>query len=147
MYSLLVCDLKKNLKQSKLSKWIESIASLSFLQWKTVLFHLPQQTSLLEKPGVCSFFFLKHFLLHIFLNYISNAIPKAPHTLPPHFPTHPFPFFWPWRSPVLGYIQFACPMGLSFQWWTTRPYSAAYRKPISGKKTDTTSEWKAGVCS
>jgi hypothetical protein len=30
-----------------------------------------------------SFFkFLKIFLLHIFLNYISNAIPKVPHTLP-----------------------------------------------------------------
>jgi hypothetical protein len=36
------------------------------------------------------------FLLHIFLNYISNAILKVPHTLPaPHFPTHPFPFFGP----------------------------------------------------
>ncbi|EDL33456.1 mCG140397, partial [Mus musculus] len=34
---------------------------------------------------------------------------------PPHFPTYPFPFFWPWRSPELGHIQFACPMGLSFQ--------------------------------
>jgi hypothetical protein len=41
------------------------------------------------------FFFFKYFLLHIFLNYISNAIPKVPHTLPPHFPTHPFPFFGP----------------------------------------------------
>jgi hypothetical protein len=35
-------------------------------------------------------FFL--FLLRIFLNYISNAIPKVSHTLPPHSPTHPFPF-------------------------------------------------------
>jgi hypothetical protein len=34
------------------------------------------------------------FLLRIFLNYISNAIPKASHT-PPHSPTHPFPFFGP----------------------------------------------------
>jgi hypothetical protein len=62
--------------------------------------------------------YISFFLLRIFLNYISNAIPKVPHTLPPtHFPTHPFPFFWPWRSPVLGNIKFACPMGLSFQWW------------------------------
>jgi hypothetical protein len=54
--------------------------------------------------------------LGIFLIYISNAIPKVPHTLPPHtHPTHPFPFFWPWRSPVLGYIKFASPMGRSFQ--------------------------------
>jgi hypothetical protein len=65
------------------------------------------------------------FLLRIFLNYISNAIPKVPHT-PPHFPTHPFPFFWPWRSPVLGHIKFVCPMGLTFQWWPTRPYFDTY---------------------
>jgi hypothetical protein len=37
------------------------------------------------------FFF---FLLHIFLNYISNAIPKVSHT-PLHSPTHPFPFSGP----------------------------------------------------
>jgi hypothetical protein len=35
------------------------------------------------------FDFLKIFLLHIFLNYISNAIPKVPHTLrPTSLPTH-----------------------------------------------------------
>jgi hypothetical protein len=39
-------------------------------------------------------FLLLFFLLHIFLSYISNAIPKVPHTLPPHFPTHSFPFFF-----------------------------------------------------
>jgi hypothetical protein len=34
-------------------------------------------------------FLFKYFLLHIFLNYISNAIPKVPHTLPPTpLPTH-----------------------------------------------------------
>jgi hypothetical protein len=66
------------------------------------------------------------FLLHIFLNYISNAIPKVPHTLPPtSLPTHSH-FFWPWRSAVLGHIQFACPMGLSFQWWPTRPSFDTY---------------------
>jgi hypothetical protein len=36
--------------------------------------------------------FLHIFLLCIFLNDISNAFPKVPHT-PPHFPTHPFSFF------------------------------------------------------
>jgi hypothetical protein len=37
------------------------------------------------------------FLLRIFLNYISNAIPKVPYTLPPppHSPTHPLPLFGP----------------------------------------------------
>jgi hypothetical protein len=34
------------------------------------------------------------FLLRIFLNYISNAIPKVLYTLP-HSPTHPFPLFGP----------------------------------------------------
>jgi hypothetical protein len=60
------------------------------------------------------FLFLNIFLLRIFLNYISNAIPKVPHTPPPTpLPTHSQ--FWPWRSPVLRHIKFACPMGLSFQ--------------------------------
>jgi hypothetical protein len=36
-----------------------------------------------------SFLFLKIFVLSIFLIYISNAIPKVPHTLPPtSLPTH-----------------------------------------------------------
>jgi hypothetical protein len=38
-------------------------------------------------------FIFKIFLLGIFLNYISNAIPKVPHTLPPNSPTHPLPLF------------------------------------------------------
>ena len=40
-------------------------------------------------PSICCHlnFFLLFFLLHIFLNYISNAIPEVPHTLPP-LPTH-----------------------------------------------------------
>jgi hypothetical protein len=58
------------------------------------------------------------FLLGIFLIYISHAIPKVPHTLPP-LPYPPTPTFWPWHSPVLGHIKFASPMGLSFQWWPT----------------------------
>ena len=51
----------------------------------------------------------------MFLIYISNAIPKVPHILPPPLPYQPTPTFWPWRSPVLGPIKFARPMGLSFQ--------------------------------
>jgi hypothetical protein len=76
----------------------------------------------------CSFFFFTLFflLLRIFLNYISNAIPKVPHTLPhTSLPTHSH-FFWPWHSPVLGHIKFVCPMGLSFQWWPTRPSFDTY---------------------
>ena len=68
-------------------------------------------------------FFLK---LGIFLVYIFNAIPKVPHTLPStSLPTHSH-FFWPWRSPVLGHIKFASPMGLSLQWWPTRPSFDTY---------------------
>jgi len=41
------------------------------------------------------FLIFNYFLLHIFLNYISNAIPKVPHTLPPtSLPTHSH-FFGP----------------------------------------------------
>jgi hypothetical protein len=49
-----------------------------------------------------SVYFLKIFLLGIFLIYISNAIPKpipSPITSP-HSPTHPLPLFGPgiWKS-------------------------------------------------
>jgi hypothetical protein len=81
--------------------------------------------SSLEKtisPTISIFF---NFLLVIFLVYISNAIPKVTHTQPP-LPYPPTPTFWPWRSPVLGHIKFASPMGLSFQWWPTRPSFDTY---------------------
>jgi hypothetical protein len=69
-----------------------------------------------DLPIPVTFFFLNIFLFHIFINYISNAIPKVPLTLPPPpLPYLPNPIFCPWRSPVLGHIKFACPMGLSFQ--------------------------------
>jgi hypothetical protein len=52
-----------------------------------------------------SFFFLLFFKLGIFFIYISNAIPKVPHTRPPLcYP--PTPTSWPWRSPVLRHIKF-----------------------------------------
>jgi hypothetical protein len=56
------------------------------------------------------FFF--NFLLGIFLIYISNAIPKVPHTHSPPLPYPPTPPFWPWHSPVLGHIKFASPCSL-----------------------------------
>jgi hypothetical protein len=50
---------------------------------------------------------------------------RSPIPTPPiHYP--PTPPFWPWRSPVLGHIQFASPMGLSLQWWPTRPSFDTY---------------------
>jgi hypothetical protein len=52
------------------------------------------------------------FLLHIFLNYISNAIPKVPHTLPPtslqnhsHFFGPGVPLYWGIYSLC---VQWAC---------------------------------------
>jgi hypothetical protein len=62
-----------------------------------------------------SAFLFSLFLLGIFLVYISNAIPKVPHTHPPPIPYPPIPPFWPWHSPALRHIKFASPKGLSFQ--------------------------------
>jgi hypothetical protein len=50
---------------------------------------------------------------------------KSPIPSPP-LPYPPIHTFWPWRSPVLGHIKFVCPMGLSFQWWATRPSFDTY---------------------
>jgi hypothetical protein len=53
---------------------------LKTLGWKSILFDIRMDIQL----G-----FFKIFLLRIFLNYISNAIPKVPHTLSPtSLPTH-----------------------------------------------------------
>jgi hypothetical protein len=50
-----------------------------------------------------SFFFI-YFLLGIFLFYISNAIPKVPHTHPPpRSPTLPLPLFGPGVPLYWGY--------------------------------------------
>jgi hypothetical protein len=62
------------------------------------------------------FFFVGVFFPSITFPMLSQKSPISSSLLP----YHPFPFFWPWRSPVLGHIKFACPMGLSFQWWPTR---------------------------
>ena len=72
-------------------------------------------------------------ILGVFFGYISNAIPKFPHTPPLPYP--PTPTSWPWCSPVLRHIKFARPMGLSFQWWPTRPFSGTYaaRDTSSGR--------------
>ena len=59
-----------------------------------------------QETHILKFFLFKYFLLCIFLNYISNAIPKVPHIHPPTLPCPPTPPFWPWLSPVLGHIKF-----------------------------------------
>ena len=55
----------------------------------------------------------------------------------PLLPYPPIPIFWPWRSPVLGHIKFASPMGLSFQWWLTRPSFDTY----AARDTSSGSYW------
>jgi hypothetical protein len=80
-------------------------------------------------------FIFNFLLLGIYFIYISNAIPKVPHTLP-HLLLHPHtPTSWPWHSPILRYIRSARPMGLSFHWWPTRPSSDTYAA------RDTSSGW------
>jgi hypothetical protein len=78
--------------------------------------------ALLHGQGVFFFF----FKLGIYFIYISNAIPKVPHTLPHPLPYPPTPTSSPWSSLVLRQIKFARPMGLSFHRWPTRPSSDSY---------------------
>jgi hypothetical protein len=66
------------------------------------------------------------FLLGIYFIYISNAIPKVPHPLHHPLPHPHTPNSWPCHSPVLRHIKFSQPMGLSFHWWPTRPFSDSY---------------------
>ena len=76
--------------------------------------------------------FLKYFLLLcVFLKYIENAIPKVPHT-PPPLPYPPIPIFLALASPCMRHIHFDCPMGLSFQWWPTRPSFDTYAARVKG---------------
>jgi hypothetical protein len=66
-------------------------------------------------------FFIR-YLAHLHFQCYTKSPPYPPTPLP--YP--PTPPFWPWRSPVLGHIKFASPMGLSFQWWLTRPSFDTY---------------------
>jgi hypothetical protein len=69
-----------------------------------------------------------YLLLGIYFIYISNAITKVPHTLPPppRLSHPPSPTSWPWHSPVLRHIRSARKMVLSFHWWPTRPSTDTY---------------------
>ena len=51
---------------------------------------------------------------------------KFPIPYPATLPYPPTPTSWPWGSPVLKHVKFAWPMGLSFQWWPTRPSFDTY---------------------
>ena len=83
--------------------------------WRGAAYWLVPQGPVSLLSFFFSFYYYFFYLLRIFLNDISNAILKVPHTHPPtSLPTHSH-FFGPGVLPVLGHIKFVCPMGLSFQ--------------------------------
>ena len=55
---------------------------------------------------LCLYIFFIFFITY-FPQLHFQCYPKSPTYPPPQFPTHPFPFFWPWLPPVLGHIKFA----------------------------------------
>jgi hypothetical protein len=73
-----------------------------------------------------SFFFFFNIFIRYFPHLHFQCYPQSPPYPPPPLPYLPTPTFWPWNSPVLGHIKFAWPMGLSFQWWLTRPSADTY---------------------
>ena len=69
-----------------------------------------------------NFFFIRYFLYLHYKCYPESSLYPPPALLPyPLTPTS-----GPWCSPVLGHIKFAWPIGLSFQWWLTRPSFDTY---------------------
>jgi hypothetical protein len=75
----------------------------------------PHEALLIIHFTLWLFFFIIIIFYYIFSSITfpmlsqKSPIPSPPTSLPTH--SH---FFWPWRSPVLGHIQFACPMGKAF---------------------------------
>jgi hypothetical protein len=78
----------------------------------------------LQWVQVVFFLFVCFVFLHFFITYFPQlnfqCYPQSPPHPPRHSPPPHIPIFWPWRSPVLGHIKFAWPMGLSFHWWPIR---------------------------
>jgi hypothetical protein len=70
---------------------------------------------LLELPWSSSLAFFFSFFIRYLAHLHFQCYTKSPPYPPPPLPYPPTPPFWPWRSPVLGHIKFACPMGLSFK--------------------------------
>jgi hypothetical protein len=61
------------------------------------------------------YFLFIFFIIRYFPRLHFQCYPKGPPYPPPPIPYPPTPPFCPWRSPVLGHIKFATPMGLSLQ--------------------------------
>jgi hypothetical protein len=75
-------------------------------------------------------FFLIRYFLHLHFQCYPKSHPYPP--LPLLYP--PTPTSWPWRFPVLRHIKFARPMGLSFQWWPTRPSFDTYAARVKSSR-------------
>jgi hypothetical protein len=74
------------------------------------------------------------FFYYVFSSIIFPMLSqKSPIPSPP-LPYPLIPTFWPWHSPVLGHVKFACPMGLSFQWWPTRPSFDTYAARVKSSQ-------------
>jgi hypothetical protein len=65
------------------------------------------------------------FLIRYFSHLHFQCYPKGLPYPPPQSPTHPLPLFSP-GVPLYWGIKFASPMGLSLQWWPTRPSFDTY---------------------
>jgi hypothetical protein len=79
---------------------------------------VPQKTCFIIVDSNCVstnewiLFFIFYFY-YVFSSFIFPMLSQKSPIHPP-LPYPSTPTFWPWRSPVLGHIKFASPMGLSF---------------------------------
>ena len=72
--------------------------------------------------GICNSVWVLWLIMGLYLSsctYFSSfafqMLSQKSHRPSPPLPYPPTPTSWPWRSPVLGHIKFASPMGLSLQ--------------------------------
>ena len=109
-----------------------TLSAQSFiLHFGTCRFPFPAFSFWYTVGGCYGKVYIYHNIYHLFFYYVFSSITfpmlsqKSPIPSPP-LPYPLIPTFWPWHSPVLGHIKFACPMGFSFHWWPTRPSFDTY---------------------
>jgi hypothetical protein len=94
---------------------------------ETMSFYLSEKTVPKLKWGVIFFLSLfKKKFIRYFPHLHCQCYPKSSPIPSPLLPYPPTPNSWPWLSPVLRHIKSARTMGLSFQWWPTRPSFDTY---------------------
>jgi hypothetical protein len=79
-------------------------------------------------------FFFFQFFIRYFLHLHFQCYPERPPfpPLPAPLPTHSH--FLALVFPCTGALKFACPMGLSFQWWPTRPSFDTYAARVKSSR-------------